>query len=81
MYIKGTPEGYEDAVEAGAGGWAVWKKRDDGKPPCPCPGCTAPYNAEEPAYALECPECAQAGCSECFPDGRGCLCPACEDEG
>ena len=79
MYIKGTPEGYEDAVEVGEGGWAVWKPPTRGVPPCPNSECFAPYNAAEPVYALECPECGEAGCSECFPSGRGCPCPACED--
>lgn len=83
MYIKGTPSGYEDSVEKGESGWAVWKKRDDGKPPCAHAECRAPYNEKEPAHALECPECGDAGCDDvnCFSGGRGCLCPACEDEG
>jgi|JI10StandDraft_1071094.scaffolds.fasta_scaffold12483_4 hypothetical protein len=51
MYIKGTPSGYEDSVEKGESGWAVWKKRDDGKPPCAHAECRAPYNEKEPAHA------------------------------
>lgn len=80
--IKGTPQGYEDAVEVGPTGWAVWKKREDGKAPCPQEECYAPYNAEDPAHAIECPECGEVGCDDqdCFYAGRGCPCPACEDD-
>lgn len=82
MYIKGTPAGYEDSVEKGPDGWAVWKPpAGHNKTPCPNQDCRAPYNKEEPAHALECPECEAAGCDHCFPMGRGCVCPACENEG
>jgi hypothetical protein len=30
-------------------------------------------------YFLECPECYSPGCDECFPCGRGCPCPNCEE--
>jgi len=79
--IKGTPAGYENSVEEGPGGWAVWAKREDGNPPCPGSGCTEPYNEEDPTHALECPGCGAVGCEECIMAfGRGCLCISCEED-
>ena len=81
--IKGTPHGFESSVEEGPGGWAVWAKRDDGSPPCPGDGCTAPYSEDpdERTHPLECPSCGAVGCEECImPMGRGCICLNCEDD-
>ena len=79
--IKGTPQGYEDAVEAGPTGWAVWKKREDGKAPCPQEECYAPYNAEDPAHAIECPEWGSGVRRPgLFLRRTRVPCPACEDD-
>lgn len=77
---KGTPYGYEGSVVAGPGGWAVWAERASGLPPCPGRDCTAPYDENDPAHALECPTCEEVGCEHCIMlFGRGCQCVDCEE--
>lgn len=49
-----------------------------------CPHCDWVYDAEWLAVLrkhgpLVCPGCGRDGCPQCMPDGRGCLCPACEE--
>lgn len=51
-----------------------------------CEGCGAvqkldPKYPDDPAgYVLTCPECYKVGCDICMPNGRGCVCPDCENE-
>ena len=78
---KGAPPaGYADEVELNADGWWVWKAPPGESAACPGEGCDAPYDPDDPLMALECPECGAVGCDDCMPVGRGCLCPACEDD-
>lgn len=75
--MQGIPEGFENEIEEGPGGWAVWKSHPDGD----CPNCRAKANKDDgPLHALQCPECYEPGCDECFPSGRGCVCPSCEED-
>ena len=82
MTPRGTPPGYEDDVEEGPMGWAVWKRPKDGQPLHPQDGwkCDADYDAEDPYHALICPRCDMPGCDECIVGGRGCPCMNCEEE-
>lgn len=77
------PAGYENSVEAGPGGWPVWKKPDSPNVPlCPGEDCTATYQDEplDRYHALECPSCGAVGCEACIMPMRGSLCWNCEDE-
>lgn len=70
-----VPYGFEKDVEEDEGGWPVWKKEKG------CASCkkTEDLNGEQ-LFALVCPECEAPGCDECFPMGRGCVCPNCEED-
>ena len=73
-----VPYGFDDDVEANKDGWPVWKKEKG------CGSCSAKESSEEPGeplFALTCPQCEAPGCDECFPMGRGCACPTCEEDG
>jgi hypothetical protein len=74
--MKGQiPYGYENDVEEGENGWVVWKKEKG------CPSCKKTEDEDgEQYHALVCPTCEAPGCDECFPSGRGCDCPDCEDD-
>jgi hypothetical protein len=73
------PHGYESSCEPNEHGWAIWKPTETGST---CPNCDAkPAETEEgELMALQCPECESPGCVECFLDGRGNVCPECQDE-
>jgi len=50
-----------------------------------CGNCGAKVPKDDPngknfLYRLVCPECHKAGCDECMPEGRGCLCPECKEK-
>ena len=68
--MMGVPDGCEEAVKEGPGGWAVWHDE--------CAGCGA-TEGDEPLMALQCPNCGEPGCGICMPVGRGCPCPGCEE--
>lgn len=76
MTMRGhVPYGYENDVTEGEGGWASWK------PEKGCPSCEKKTGSDgELLFALICPSCEEPGCDECFPSGRGCDCPGCEDD-
>lgn len=38
-----------------------------------------PGDEDDLPYRLQCPECYRDGCEACMPNGRGCICPECED--
>lgn len=82
-YKVPPPSGYEAGCAPDADGWPRWKVKEGGS----CPSCGAvddPDADDEPdqrLFALECPTCDEVGCDLCFPMGRGCDCPACEEGG
>ena len=79
-YKASPPHGFESSCEPNEDGWPVWKPRSHDDFPCGNHECKEPYNEKEPAMALQCPSCEEPGCDVCFYAGRGCPCPACEDD-
>lgn len=79
--MRGAPSGYEGSCYADDNGWARWKT-DMG-----CGGCGKKQDDEagedeDPGLmAFECPACNNPGCDDCMPNGRGCICLACEESG